>query len=106
MALRRYGSDGSDEVDCDQTGKKQHSCTASEFQCVESNLCIPRIWTCDGQRDCSDGSDEAGSVRRTDEGAIEIPQEHLDEADEVRNNNGSNHVVDEEEEEKQDLGRG
>ena len=50
--------DGSDEVDCDPFLKKQHSCGASEFKCVESGICLPQIWYCDGERDCSHGEDE------------------------------------------------
>ncbi|XP_078577348.1 trypsin-3-like [Branchiostoma floridae x Branchiostoma japonicum] len=34
------------------------SCSASDFQCSNGN-CIPGSWECDGEADCSDGSDEA-----------------------------------------------
>ena len=40
--------------------KKEHSCPAEEFKCIDSGICIPQIWTCDGQKDCNDGSDETG----------------------------------------------
>lgn len=29
-----------------------------EFACVNNNQCIPSSWQCDGEQDCSDGSDE------------------------------------------------
>ena len=52
--------DGSDEVNCDPSLKKQHNCGASEFMCVESGICIPGNWRCDGAIYCDDGSDEDG----------------------------------------------
>lgn len=36
------------------------NCTNSEFLCA-NNLCIPRVWRCDGDNDCGDGSDEPSS---------------------------------------------
>ena len=32
--------------------------TAGEFSCTGNHYCIPLSWKCDGERDCSDGSDE------------------------------------------------
>ena len=34
-------------------------CYENHFPCGESGLCLPNQWMCDGQPDCSDGSDEA-----------------------------------------------
>lgn len=36
------------------------NCTNSDFIC-DNNLCIPRVWRCDGDDDCGDGSDEPPS---------------------------------------------
>ena len=36
------------------------NCTNSDFVCA-NNLCIPRVWRCDGDDDCGDGSDEPPS---------------------------------------------
>lgn len=32
-------------------------CRDDQFRC-DSNRCITRYWVCDGDKDCSDGSDE------------------------------------------------
>ena len=34
------------------------TCSSSEFECVSSTHCIPKRYQCDGNADCSDGSDE------------------------------------------------
>ena len=34
------------------------ACEEEEFQC-SSGLCIPKVYKCDGDNDCSDGSDES-----------------------------------------------
>ena len=36
------------------------NCTNSDFVCA-NNMCIPRLWRCDGDDDCGDGSDEPPS---------------------------------------------
>ncbi|XP_071952320.1 dual oxidase 1-like [Antedon mediterranea] len=36
----------------------QDICNKYQFQCVNEQDCIPWMWKCDGNEDCSDGSDE------------------------------------------------
>ncbi|CAF2931887.1 unnamed protein product, partial [Rotaria sp. Silwood2] len=38
---------------------KEWICSKGSFRC-KSNQCIPVVWTCDGEWDCSDASDEQG----------------------------------------------
>ena len=33
------------------------NCTGDQFQC-DNKLCVSRVWTCDGDNDCGDHSDE------------------------------------------------
>lgn len=42
---------GEDEADC-------KFCNYDEFKCISDQICIPEKWHCDGNEDCSDGSDE------------------------------------------------
>jgi len=40
------------------TLRRDSLCLETEFQCREKHFCIHGAWTCDGDRDCPDGSDE------------------------------------------------
>lgn len=42
------------------------TCKKNEFSCFSSGQCIPRIWRCDGEIDCSDSSDEHGCPKEND----------------------------------------
>lgn len=39
-------------------GPSAGSCPPSSFQCRTSGFCVPLTWRCDGDPDCTDGSDE------------------------------------------------
>ncbi|XP_040593481.1 CD320 antigen isoform X2 [Mesocricetus auratus] len=40
------------------SGLRADSCPTDNFQCIASGYCVPLSWRCDGDPDCSDGSDE------------------------------------------------
>jgi len=41
---------------------ENQTCKGGEFSCFETSHCIAWRWTCDGEEDCPDGSDESNSV--------------------------------------------
>ncbi len=41
-------------------------CDDKDFLCVSDGRCIPRLWLCDQDEDCSDGSDEADCTEGVD----------------------------------------
>ncbi|XP_051028963.1 CD320 antigen [Acomys russatus] len=40
------------------SGPRAGSCPTDSFQCLVTGYCVPFSWRCDGDQDCSDGSDE------------------------------------------------
>uniref|UniRef100_A0A8B9PU85 Very low density lipoprotein receptor n=1 Tax=Apteryx owenii TaxID=8824 RepID=A0A8B9PU85_APTOW len=46
------------------TGSVRAKCEESQFAC-SNGRCIPLLWKCDGDEDCSDGSDETTCVKKT-----------------------------------------
>ncbi|XP_038187555.1 CD320 antigen [Arvicola amphibius] len=40
------------------SGSRADLCPTDKFQCITSGYCVPLSWRCDGDPDCSDGSDE------------------------------------------------
>ena len=56
--------DGEDEIDCGDitVDNRTEVCKADEFACLEHHFCVHSSWTCDGDRDCPDGSDEGQEV--------------------------------------------
>ena len=57
--------DGGDEVGCDDAkhvDKETEVCKDDEFTCLDHYFCIHSSWTCDGDKDCPDGSDEREEV--------------------------------------------
>lgn len=43
-------------------------CPPNEFKCVSSGRCIPKSFTCNGVKECTDGSDE--DTRTTCKGIV------------------------------------
>lgn len=44
----------------------ESTCSPDQFQCKASMHCISKLWVCDEDPDCADGSDEAncGELRK------------------------------------------
>lgn len=40
------------------SGTAEVTCAPNQFQCAITKRCIPRVWVCDRDNDCVDGSDE------------------------------------------------
>lgn len=40
------------------SGAAEVTCAPNQFQCAITKRCIPRVWVCDRDNDCVDGSDE------------------------------------------------
>ena len=59
--------DGSDEQDC---AISEENCSADQFKCRISGICLPAAWKCDGRIDCDDASDEKSC------GTITCPSDH------------------------------
>ena len=52
---------GFDERNCGSTIETDGlPCPYQQLKCRDNSKCVPRVWTCDGQEDCRDGSDELG----------------------------------------------
>lgn len=42
---------------CDTYATGPHGCEPNEFRC-NNTQCVSKLWRCDGDKDCADGSDE------------------------------------------------
>ena len=42
-------------------------CPDGYYRCVNTGACIPSMWTCDGETDCGDFSDEANCSSEYDD---------------------------------------
>lgn len=40
------------------------TCAPTQFQCAITKRCIPRVWVCDRDNDCVDGSDEPANCSK------------------------------------------
>ena len=44
---------------------KVEACAENEFECTSSGKCIAEDWTCDGEADCDDSSDEDNCCKKS-----------------------------------------
>lgn len=44
----------------------ENTCSPSQFQCKTTMHCISKLWVCDEDPDCADGSDEANCGESVD----------------------------------------
>lgn len=56
---------------------KTLTCNDSQFACISwtngfVERCIPRVWFCDGHRDCPSGGDESPSCLNRDRKCIDV----------------------------------
>lgn len=54
------------------------TCAPNQFQCSITKRCIPRVWVCDRDNDCVDGSDEPANCSELPIApGTHIPLQHL-----------------------------
>lgn len=46
------------------------TCAPNQFQCAITKRCIPRVWVCDRDNDCADGSDEPANCSKGPGGSL------------------------------------
>lgn len=54
------------------------TCAPNQFQCSITKRCIPRVWVCDRDNDCVDGSDEPANCSELPIApGTHVPLQHL-----------------------------
>lgn len=56
-------------IDLINSFSERVTCGTKDFECEDASLCVPRHWTCDGENDCKDASDEDPKLCRTQSNA-------------------------------------